>query len=114
MSKVQMTRAAACQLLGCSSSELVDVLDSPAGPVFRMSDGNRYINVAEDTPDADGKSGLMFLEAPSANYQGQMAVFVNSPEVVAAADDAEDGASAAKPKGRRGAKADDAEDGAKS
>lgn len=74
------SREDACALLGCSDRELVGVVDSPAGPIFNMSDGNSYINVTG--VDADGKTGLMYLQAPNVagGYKGVFPVYTAEPD----------------------------------
>lgn len=82
------SREAARQLLGCADSELVEILDSPAGPVFVMADGTHYINVPADRPDFNGKTGLMFASAPVVNNQygwvGDFPVYANAPAEITA------------------------------
>ncbi len=60
-----MNRTEAAAALGLRENEIADVEASPAGPVITTTDGVRYIIVAEDTPDADGDHGIMFLAAPN-------------------------------------------------
>lgn len=56
--------AAAAALLGVPVREVRDVANSPAGDVITTTDGVAYL--IADTPDAEGKTGLMLLAAPSA------------------------------------------------
>ncbi len=60
-----MNRTEAAAALSLRENEIADVEASPAGPVITTTDGVRYIIVAEDTPDADGDHGIMFLAAPN-------------------------------------------------
>ena len=60
-----MNRTEAAAALSLRENEIADVEASPAGPVITTTDGVRYIIVAEDTPDADGDHGVMFLAAPN-------------------------------------------------
>jgi hypothetical protein len=53
----------AAALLGIPKREVADVASSPAGDVIRTTDGTAYL--VADTPDAEGKTGLMLLAAPS-------------------------------------------------
>lgn len=63
----------AARRLGIPTSEVATVDDSPAGPVITTADGNRYIDCRE--PDADGKTGVMFLAPPSDGYRGTFPVY---------------------------------------
>lgn len=56
---------AAARLLGCKPDEVARVDDSPAGQVIVTRDGTSYIDVPDDNPDGEGKTGLMLLAAPS-------------------------------------------------
>jgi hypothetical protein len=76
----------AAELIGAKVSEIAAVdLDTPAGCVIQHTDGSILVLVDEDAPDAEGKSGLMFLVAPSENYQGTFPVYAQPLE-----DDEED------------------------
>lgn len=57
--------AVAARLLGCKLSEIDRVDSSPAGDVIVTRDGASYVNVPENNPDSEGKTGLMLLAAPS-------------------------------------------------
>lgn len=70
-----MNKADAAALLSLEENEVHDVLDSPAGVLIKTTDGQTYIVVPEDNPDADGKVGVMFLSAPSPKYGGTFPVF---------------------------------------
>lgn len=61
--------------LGIATAELVDVEDSPAGIVYTCRDGSRLVDVPADRPDAGGRTGLMFLVAPTENYRGSFPVY---------------------------------------
>jgi hypothetical protein len=101
-----ITKADLCVLLGMSDSELGDPIESPAGVVVdSVCDGNRYIVVADDTPDADGKTGVMYLAAPAVEggYRGDFPVYANFPDEEVAADEVVADEPVA-PKGRRGSK----------
>jgi hypothetical protein len=74
-------------MLGMPPSELGDPMDSPGGLVIEsLADGLRYIVVPEDNPDADGKTGLMFLGAPQLEgdrvYVGNFPVYAPLPELL--------------------------------
>lgn len=58
------TRAAAA-LLGAKLSEVAAVDESDGAAVITTTAGVRYVVLAEDAPDAEGKTGLMLLAAPS-------------------------------------------------
>ncbi len=66
--------------LGIPTRELVEVIDTPAGTVFVHADGSRLIDVPADTPDGDGKTGLMFFTLPHARYKGVFPVYVQPLE----------------------------------
>ena len=55
----------AAKLLGCKTSEIASIGDSPAGVVISTTDGTGYVIVPDDLPDHEGKTGLMLLAAPS-------------------------------------------------
>jgi hypothetical protein len=61
-------------LLGGADGEIVDFEESPAGLVIQHRDGTSYIHVPDDTPDADGQTGLMFLSPPD-GYKGTFPVY---------------------------------------
>jgi len=58
------TREAAA-LLGVKPSEVATVDESDGGPVITTAAGVRYVVLAEGATDAEGKTGLMLLAAPS-------------------------------------------------
>lgn len=61
--------------LGVKPDEIVDVTDSPAGLLITTAPATTYIEVPADRPDADGKTGLMFLAAPTERYRGTFPVY---------------------------------------
>jgi hypothetical protein len=61
--------------LGVPVSEISDVATSPAGVVIVTTDGVSYIDVPGDSPDGDGKSGLMYLSAPTEKYSGSFPLY---------------------------------------
>lgn len=63
--------------MGIKADEIEDVSDGPAGLVIATRDGATYIDVPEDNPDAEGKTGLMFLSAPSETFDGSFPVFAS-------------------------------------
>lgn len=75
----------AARLLGVPTSEIRDVTDSPAGRVIVTSDGVSYLDCIE--PDGAGRTGLMYLAAPTEKYSGAFPVYT-------APAPAEDGAAA--------------------
>lgn len=87
-----MDLTAAATLMGCPPAEIADVFDSPCGPVIVMRDTTSYIDVDPATPDAVGKTGLMYLNPPRSEtgidgqyaYLGDFPVFTPYPD-----DDAE-------------------------
>lgn len=86
----ELTRAQVCAKYGLADRELVAFADAPGGFTFSTSDGVSMIDVPAGTPDADGKTGIMYLVPPnvSGGYRGDVAVFTNPPdETPAAADD---------------------------
>lgn len=68
-----LTIADGARLLKVPEDEVALVEDSPAGTIVTTTDGARYVHA--DEPDADGKTGLMFLVAPSPNYHGPFPVY---------------------------------------
>lgn len=54
------------QRLGAPEKEILATVETDAGVVAHLFDGSSYIDVPADKPDADGKTGLMYLKAPSA------------------------------------------------
>lgn len=66
--------------LGIPASELAEVYDTPAGWVFVGVDGSRLIDVPADSPDGDGKTGLMFFTLPHDRYRGTFPVYVQPLE----------------------------------
>lgn len=71
----RMSHARAAQLLGCPEREVIDVEDSPAGPIITTFDGARMVLVDDTNPDAEGKTGLMLLCAPIENYRGSFPIY---------------------------------------
>ena len=65
----------AARRLGIPPSEVADVETSPAGTIITTTDGARYIDVPTSSPDGEGKTGLMFLVAPTESYGGSFPVF---------------------------------------
>lgn len=63
----------ASKLLGVPEREIANVEDSPAGTIITQTDGSRLIDVT--VPDAEGKTGLMFLVAPTDPYRGSFPVY---------------------------------------
>ena len=55
----------AAALLGAKVSEIAAVDESDGGPVITTTAGTRYVVLAEGATDAEGKTGLMLLAAPS-------------------------------------------------
>lgn len=55
----------AAALLGAKVSEIAAVDESDGGPVITTTAGTRYAVLAEGAPDAEGKTGLMLLAAPT-------------------------------------------------
>lgn len=99
-------RAAAARLLGMKPSEIASVVDTPAGPVIATTDGQRYIAIPDDRPDAEGKTGLAFLQptaCPTTNSGFRVyAPHQGDPPLVAPASleaEVEDPAEPAEPSG---------------
>ena len=65
----------AARLLGAAEREVLWTEDSPAGVVIATFDGSSYLVVPENAPDGAGKTGLMFLAAPTENYAGSFPVY---------------------------------------
>ncbi len=70
--------------LGCPIEEIGAVAETDAGIVITMRDGSSYIDVPDDHPDGAGKTGLMYREAPSADYHGHFPVYEPTLEELAA------------------------------
>ncbi len=95
-----MNRTEAAAALSLRENEIADVEASPAGPVITTTDGVRYIIVAEDTPDADGDHGVMFLAAPNeTGGSWPLKVYAQPGAVDTEVDTAPDGDAAAEPVG---------------
>jgi hypothetical protein len=90
-----MNKISAAVLLGVPTSEIADVYDDAAvGVVIVTTDGIEYVD--RDEPDAEGKTGLMFLRAPdgmrdreSGDYLGTFPVYVSPSLPPEPVDDAE-------------------------
>lgn len=85
-----LTIAEAAALLGMKESEVVDVADSPAGDLITTVGGTVLLNC--EVPDADGKTGLMYLAAPTETYGGSFPIYAQpgakaTPSVEPGADD---------------------------
>lgn len=101
-----MNKSDVARLLGMGEHELGDPEDTPGGVVVdSLIDKNRYIIVPEDRPDAEGKTGVMFLAAPAValGYNGGFPVFANF------GGDAGEAEAAEQPKRSKRSKASDAE-----
>lgn len=65
--------------LGMKEAEIIDAIDSEAGLVVAIADGTQLIIVPPETPDADGKTGVMFFTAPTLpgdkEYTGDFPVY---------------------------------------
>jgi hypothetical protein len=70
-----MNETTAARLLGVPRSEISEVTDAPAGDVIVTEDAARYVVVPDDQPDARGKTGLMYLVAPTTGYTGSFPVY---------------------------------------
>lgn len=73
-----MDLSEATALLGAAAGEIVDVVEEAFGHVIKHRDGSSYVAVAADKPDAAGKTGLMYLTAPTPTYEGTFPVFAPS------------------------------------
>jgi len=72
-----LTLAEASAIAGMKE-EIVGVDVAPAGDVIHVKDGTVLVLVPEDEPDAEGKTGLMFLVAPlneKGKYLGTFPVY---------------------------------------
>lgn len=78
MSKIDLADVA--RELGMKPSELIDVEDTDAGRIIRCTDGTTLIDVPADAPDADEKTGLMFLAAPTPSYTGDFPIYAQPVE----------------------------------
>lgn len=78
-----MNKPEAARLLSLQEDEVHDVADSPAGVIVKTGDGVDYVIVEPDNPDAEGRHGVMFLAAPTANYGGTFPVYAQPGPVQA-------------------------------
>lgn len=77
MSKTQQHLQAAADRLGVPVREVKSIQDSDIGLLITTIDGATVVDVPADKPDAEGKTGLMWPEAP-ANYGGAFPVYTHS------------------------------------
>lgn len=70
-----MDKTDAARLLGVPVTEIAEVLDSPAGDLITTADGQTYVHLPDDQPDASGRTGLMFLQPPHDRYVGSFPVY---------------------------------------
>jgi hypothetical protein len=82
MAKIDLSSVA--RTLGMKPSEVLDAEDTDAGLVVDIFDGTRLIIVPDDAPDADGKTGVMYLAAPISaggkDYTGDAPVYAQPVE----------------------------------
>lgn len=71
--------------LGMKEREIFDAEDSPAGVVVNLTDGTSLVIVEDDNPDAEGKTGVMFLAAPitpdGKPYRGDFPVYAQPTDI---------------------------------
>lgn len=65
MSTVNANIARAAKILSMRPADIVEADEAPAGFVMTTRDGVRMVDVPEDQPDAEGKTGLMLLVKPN-------------------------------------------------
>lgn len=65
MTTVDANIARAAKTLSMRPTDITSADEAPAGFVIGTADGVSYIDVPADHPDADGKTGLMFLVKPN-------------------------------------------------
>ena len=82
-----MEKSDAAELLGVPESEIVEVLDGPAGDLISTTDGQTYVHLPADSPDASGRSGLMFLQPPHDGYIGPFPVYDGTVTTAPVVDD---------------------------
>lgn len=85
---------AAARRLSMPVEEIAAVEDSPAGTIITTVDGTRMIDVPDDTPDAEGKTGLMLLVKPDPKRLYAFPVYAapaDDDEAVELVEEAEDG-----------------------
>lgn len=80
-----ITNHQAAALLGARTDEIHSVEETPAGDMIVTTDGTAMVVVPDDRPDAEGKTGLMYLVAPTENYRGTYPVYAN-PDLDGEAD----------------------------
>lgn len=65
MTTVDANIARAAKTLSMRPTDITSADEAPAGFVIGTADGVSYIDVPADQPDAEGKTGLMFLVKPN-------------------------------------------------
>lgn len=60
-----MNHAQAAKLLSTPVTEIAQVDESDAGAVIATTGGSRWVHLVDGATDAEGKTGLLLLEAPS-------------------------------------------------
>lgn len=73
------TIADGARALRLPENEIAAVQDSPAGLIVETTDGNACVVVPPESPDAEGKTGVMFLRLPE-KYQGSFPVYTQPVE----------------------------------
>lgn len=68
-------RESAAKALGMAEREIAGVEQTEHGVVVRQTDGSSYIDIPEDQPDANGRTGLAYFAAPCKGYAGVFPVF---------------------------------------
>lgn len=61
--------------LGIGADEVASAEESPGGLIVATTDGVRYIVVPAEHPDDAGRSGVMFVVAPTYPYHGTFPVY---------------------------------------
>ena len=84
-----MDITAAAALMGIPTFEIASIDDSPAGDVVVTTAGTAYIIVPADTPDGDGRTGLMYLSAPHVGYTGPFPIYTMPAEDTEESSDGE-------------------------
>lgn len=64
-------------------NEIVEAYDAPGGTVVQTFDGQTYIIVPEDHPDAQGKTGVMWLSPPPRIVDGKIEPYAGTFPVFA-------------------------------
>lgn len=81
-----MNKSEAAARLGIPEREVLEVTDSKVGTLVQTFDGNTYIVLPDDSPDAKGNTGVLFFVAPHPKYDEANGIPVYARHGVAVPD----------------------------